>query len=367
MRCGIFFASLALFITIVNVNAQDLTLLDSDLWLSQGADGGFHLYIRKKPKINSVLLTETTKDPSLQEDNYAYRAAQWNPVNGDEYRLIDGAVISKETNIWSLVDSTPEYIAELGTEVFHVYIPYILYFGYESGRHGEVYVGDGTYLNIRTFELPYADYRGKFKDNPFLLRINQEELDGLPEDNFMQDAFDAYYDISAFSGGRIYRSRGPEDIVDVIARILAEGEGGDLDIVFCLDATASMKNDIAALKKDLVLVLEKTSFSRVGIVLYKDHFDDFVTKLIPFTNDMKDFKKSVEGITVSGGRDIPEAVHEAIYDAAVEFPWEAERRKIILIGDAPPHPRQRGKISKEDAYYAVRNRNIKVDAILLPQ
>jgi hypothetical protein len=353
------------------VNAQDLTILDSDLWLSQGADGGFHLFIRKKPDISSVLLTETTKDPSLQEDNYAYRASQWNPVNGDEYRLIDGAVISRESNIWSLIDSTPEYIAEIGAEVFHIYIPYLLNFGYDWGRHGEVYVGDGTYLNIRAFEMPYGDYRGRFKDNPFILRINQEELKGIPEDNFMQDAFDAYQDISETSGGRLYRSRGPENIVEVIASIIGRGQGRDLDIVFCVDTTASMKNDIEALKKDLVFVLNQfiNQFSgfRAGIVLYKDYFDDYVTKIIPFTSDMKSFQKSIDSIKVRGGRDIPEAIHEALYDAATEFPWQADERQIILIGDAPPHPRPRGKISKEAAYRAIVDRSIKVDTILLPQ
>jgi hypothetical protein len=355
---------------VLNVNAQDLTVIDRDLWLSQGADGGFHLFIRKKPDIASVLLTETTKDPSLQEDNYAYRSAQWNPINGDEYRLIDGVAISRESNIWSLIDSTPEYVPELGTEAFHIYIPYLLYFGYESGRHGEVYVGDGTYLNIRAFELPYGDYRGSFKDNPFLLRINQEELKGPPEDNFMQDAIDAYYDISSSSGGRLYRSRGPEDIVRIIASILEKGEGG-LDLVFCIDTTASMKNDIEALKKELVSVLDQIAnqFSgfRVGMVLYKDYFDDYVTKIVPFTTDIKSLQKSINGIKVGGGRDIPEAIHEALYDAATKFPWEAEERKIILIGDAPPHPRPRGKISKENAYRAMADRGIKVDTVILPQ
>ena len=40
---------------------------------------GYHLYIRKKNNIESVMLTETTKDPSGKTDNYAYRALEYNP------------------------------------------------------------------------------------------------------------------------------------------------------------------------------------------------------------------------------------------------------------------------------------------------
>jgi hypothetical protein len=352
---------------ITVIYAQDISIYDSDLWVSQGADGGFHLFIRKKPDIASVLLTETTRDPSLQEDNYAYRAPQWNPVNGNEYRIIDGAFIPPENNIWSLIDSTPENIDELG-EVFHIYIPYLLNFGYENTRHGEVYVGDGTYLNIRAFELPYGDYRGSFKDNPFLLRITQEER--LAEDSFMKDASDAYEEIAALTGGKAYRSAGHADIVKTISGVIVAGEGS-LDLVFCIDTTASMKDDIETLKKELasVLGIVKNQFIgfRLGLVLYKDYFDDYVTRVIPFTGDIQIFQKNIDSIRVRGGRDIPEAVHEAIHAAATQFPWRADKRQIILIGDAPPHPRPRGNIKKEEAYNAAIERGIRVDTILLPQ
>jgi hypothetical protein len=369
MRFRVFLLPAAFFFTVLNATAQDLTILDSDLRVSQGADGGFHLYIRKKPDIDSVLLTETTRDPNLLESNYAYRADKWNPVNGDEYRLVDGNLISKADNIFSLIDSTPEYSADLGMEVFHIYIPYLLNYGYEWTRHGEVYVGDGTYLNIRAFELPYGDYNGAFKDNPFLLRLTQEELSGPPEDNYMKDTSDAYGEIADATGGRFRRSAGPSDIVPVISGILSPEQESDIDVVFCIDTTASMKNDIEAVKKELAAALKHLSFKnfRAGIVLYRDYFDDYLTKILPFTSDMKVFQRNLDSIRVGGGRDIPEAVHEAIYDAATRFQWGTGLRRIILIGDAPPHPRPRGKITREAAYRAATERNISVDTIILPQ
>ena len=131
---------------------EALNVGSEDLRIEQRTDGGFHLYIRKKPGIGSVLLTETTRDPSLRSANYAYRAPEWNPVNGDEIRILDGQPILKSSQIWSLIDSTPEFHHELG-QAFHIFIPYILHYGYEHSRHGEVYVTAGTYLNIRSFSL----------------------------------------------------------------------------------------------------------------------------------------------------------------------------------------------------------------------
>jgi len=362
-------AVLALLVVSLDGYAQDLSVQGGDLWVTQGADGGFHLFIRKKPGISSVLLTETTRDPSLQEDNYAYRAAAWNPVNGDEFRVLDGEII--QNRIWSLIDSTPEYVEDLKTEAFHIYIPYILTYGYADGRHGEVYAGDGTYLNVRTFELPYADYRGAFRDNPFTLRINQVELEGLPEDRYMKDASDAYRAISGAANGELYRSKGPPDLVDTIAAILAAERGTDLDLVFCIDTTASMKDDVEALKEKLTRVLKKLpdSFNRfrVGLVLYRDYHEEYLTRIIPFTSDMNGIQKSINGIRTGGGRDIPEAVHEALDTGIRAFDWQAENRIIVLVGDAPPHPRPRGKVTAETVKQAAQEKNIMLYTIILPQ
>ena len=72
VRGIIFFLLLAVF--GVCLNAQDLSIDREDLKIELRADGGFHLFIRKKPDISSVLLTETTRDPAMRSDNYAYRA-----------------------------------------------------------------------------------------------------------------------------------------------------------------------------------------------------------------------------------------------------------------------------------------------------
>ena len=354
----------------ISLYAQDLTISGADLRLEMRADGGFHLFIRKKPDISSVLLTETTRDPAMRADNYAYRAGEWNAINGDEIRLLNGVPIPKESRVYSLISSTVVTHPALG-QAFHVYIPYVLYYGYEGGRHGEVHLTDGTFLNIRAFALPYADYRGAFRDNPFRLEARQEPRPGPPEGNYLKETRDTFSEIAESGGGELIYSKGPDDVVDLIRAALEKEKGKTLDIVICLDTTNSMRKYIDTVRQKLIPMLEDmlSGFSsfRIGMVLFKDYYDTYLTRVVPFTSDFSRFQIDLNAIRVMGGADIPEAVYEALYDGAVKFQWEAEARVMILIGDAPPHPKPRGKITKAMANNAALERKIKVHAMLLPQ
>jgi Mg-chelatase subunit ChlD len=349
----------------------DLSISQEDLRIEQGADGGFHLFIHKKPHIASVLLTETTRDPSLQEPNYAYRTPEWNPVNGDEIRLINEIPITRTSRVWSLIDSTPESHPEFG-EVFHIYIPYILYYGYDYTRHGEIYVQDGTYFNIRSFSLPYGDYRGNFKDNPFILEVIQKPLEGPPDRNYMRDTINTFAEITTITHGDLLWSREPADLVDKIKSILDKERRKSLDVVICLDTTRSMQEDIIAIKRAVPPLLKEmvSEFSafRVGMVLYQDYTQSaYLTRIIPFTDNLNDFQRALNGVQVGNGGDIPEAVYEALYDGLLRFSWEAEAKRIILIGDAPPHPRPKGKITKDMVFQIAAEKQIQIHSIILPQ
>ncbi|WP_461246995.1 vWA domain-containing protein [Treponema sp. R6D11] len=362
---------IGIFIGILSVGlySQDLSISSGDLLLELRADGGYHLFVRKKPGIGSVLLTETTRDPNMQADNYAYRAGEWNPINGDEVRILNGVPIPKESKIYSLISSTVENHPVLG-QAFHIYIPYILYYGYEPNRHGEVYLTDGTFLNIRAFALPYADYRGAFRDNPFILEARQEPLPGPIEGTYTKETLDAFSDIAKAGSGELILSRNPDDVVDLIKAALDKEKGKTLDIVICLDTTSSMKKYIDSVRLKLIPMLNETLSGfptfRIGMVLFKDYYDSYLTKVVPFTNNFSVFQRDLNDIKVQGGGDIPEAVYEALHDGATKFDWSAQSRIMILIGDAPPHPKPRGRITKDMAEKASIEKNIKVHAMILP-
>lgn len=359
----------------VFLEAEDLSLSKEDLLVIQNPKGGYHLYIRAKPDIKSVLLTETTKDPDLKLDNYAYRDPNYNEINGDEKRLLNGEFLLPEKKLYSLIDSTPEKNTPLG-EAYHIWIPYIILYGYDWSRSGEIEVKDGTFFNIRTFSKPYGDYTGNFQDNPFTLRVTQKpvEKDPPPDLSYSDEAVKTFTDLADTTEGEMIYAKGPEDILPTIKEILKKGEKDQLDLLFALDSTESMKDDIEEVRKNissmLAEILPQYKTYRIALVLYKDYREDFlVREACVFTDNLKKFEKALYGFRVFGGRDIPEAVYEGIF-LGLRQSWRAldadVDKKLILIGDAPPHPKPRGKVTKEDVDKLAAEKGVKIYPIILP-
>ncbi|UTC98905.1 VWA domain-containing protein [Treponema denticola] len=359
----------------VFLEAEDLSLSKEDLLVIQNPKGGYHLYIKAKPDIKSVLLTETTKDPDLKLDNYAYRDPNYNEINGDEKRLLNGEFLLPEKKLYSLIDSTPEKNTPLG-EAYHIWIPYIILYGYDWSRSGEIEVKDGTFFNIRTFAKPYGDYTGDFQDNPFTLRVTQKpvEKDPPPDLSYSDEAVKTFTDLADTTEGEMIYAKGPEDILSTIKEILKKGEKDHLDLLFALDSTESMKDDVEEVRKNISSMLAETlpqyKTYRIALVLYKDYREDFlVREACVFTDNLKKFEKALYGFKVFGGRDIPEAVYEGIF-LGLRQSWRAldadVDKKLILIGDAPPHPKPRGKVTKEDVDKLAAEKGVKIYPIILP-
>lgn len=358
-------------LTSQEVGELDLFIAKEDTYLVPGNDGGFHLYIRAKDDIKSVLLTETTQDPKLKLHNYAYRDPVFNSINGSEKRLLNGEPLDISKGLYSLIDSTVEEDTPLG-RAFHIWIPHVIVYGYSWSRHGELEVIDGTFINIRSFEKPFADYEGVFKDNPFVLKIDDIML------NYIHEAVSSFKDITSLTGGDLVYAKSSTDIIPHIGRLIGVSGGKkpvstSLDLMFVLDVTESMKDYIERVKIDMLSLLENMSKSfsslRVGLILYKDYEDDFVVKeSCVFTGDLNKFVLSLKAVQVSGGGDIPEACYEGLFLALKES-WRVKEgnvlKKIILVGDAPPHNKPRGKVKKSDVENMAKEKGIAIDTILL--
>ena len=397
---------------------QELRISANDIKLIEDKEnGGYHLYVKKNPKVNSILLTETTKDPLGKNDSYAYRAKEYNPINGDEIRYLDGKKLESEGAKYSLLDSTVEKPDFFG-DAFHIFIPKTVVYGYEWSRHGEVELGKGTFINIRSFEKPYADYSGDYMDNPFMFDLkvfkktvktvrkevkkvekketpqpvlepevlDEPEIFEEPEvqaeiiltDNYNPVASEKFSEISK----EMIYSKGPETLIEDIGKILKTFVNAEkLDIVFAIDATGSMKDDIEKLREDLIpeikRIFSKEKDVRIAVLFYRDYGDTFKYMNLPvkcfdFTRSFKTFKEQLYSIKILGreGGDIPEAVYEAMFAASEFYKWRGNAQKeIILIGDAEPHPvpRGTGKYSKGYVMALAESKNIKIHSILLPQ
>lgn len=367
---------------------QKLKITSDDVFIEKDSKtDGFHLYIRKKEGVESVLLTETAKDPNGKEDNYAYRADEYNEINGDEIRLLDGKQLVSENAKYSLVDSTVEETSFFG-KAFHIYIPKRLSYGYEWTRHGSVEVENGFFVNIRSFGKPYADYSGNFMDSSFMFSFIPKKKTNPPEKKDVLEEpnlTNKYNPIASMSfkeiDNELIYSKGPESLIDDIEHTLEKITTDKMDLVFVIDSTGSMKNDMDKLKSELIPSMQKKfaekSDIRFGLVFYRDYGDNFNYKNLPikiydFTSDFKTFQKNLNSVKILGreGGDVPEAVYEAIFGACEFFKWQKDfNRQIILIGDAQPHSTPRGtkKYSKDFVMNLAKEKEIKIHTILLPE
>lgn len=139
-------------------------------------------------------------------------------------------------------------------------------------------------------------------------------------------------------------------IVWFIAFMLAGPARGQdvprLDVVFLLDATGSMGDEIDAVKEKIQEMIAQIAVGdpapdvRFGIVAYRDRGDEYVTVVYELTRDIDRIIENLGRIEASGGGDYPESLTEALHTAIHEVNWESGAgvsRLVFLIADAPPH------------------------------
>jgi len=338
---------------ISEVIANDLVVLPEDVYIELTEDStGFDLYIKAKERLGSVLITESSADPEKRADSFAFRALDYNRVNGDERRILNGEFLNPEKGLYFLVDSTPEVNELLGL-AFRIHVPYQLTYGYPWSRQGEIKVVRGTWLNIRTFERPFADYDGPWMDNPFVLSMKEIPLPAVVE---IQPA-------SENEVGTI------KEAVELIAELIGSS-GGEVDVVIVIDSTDSMQDDLEYVKSALVPLLrdkiEGFKSFRIGLVQYRDYKEAFLTRTSPFVRSLNEFQRELNQISASGGRDVPEAMDEGIYAGLTEFNWSAPERILIQLGDAPGHDEPRGTITPDLVTNEASKLGVTIFSIRLP-
>ncbi|HET7839301.1 MAG TPA: vWA domain-containing protein, partial [Rectinemataceae bacterium] len=188
---------------------------------------------------------------------------------------------------------------------------------------------------------------------------------------YMGATVTAFEAIAAGASGEARFAENENDIVTQLSAILDRAAGQTTELVICMDTTESMLNDIEAMRKKAPAMLRSRLKDfpslRLGIVLYRDYFEEYLTKRLDFTSELGVFEEELKAIRVTGGRDIPEAVYEALNSALVEFPWSAQRRLVVLIGDAPPHPIPRGSVDAATVQEAASRLGVEMDVIILPE
>ena len=122
------------------------------------------------------------------------------------------------------------------------------------------------------------------------------------------------------------------------------GKQVPLDVLFLLDSTGSMADEIRQIKNTLssiarqVSSLQSNPDLRFGMVSYRDRGDEYVTRLYDFDGDVERFQHTIRGVLANGGDDYPESLNQALHEAVNDASWHSDSiRLVFLIADAPPH------------------------------
>lgn len=118
-----------------------------------------------------------------------------------------------------------------------------------------------------------------------------------------------------------------------------------LDVAFVVDCTGSMGDEIAYLQRELAGVVKRAKSEhsmrrlRLGLVLYRDRGDDYVSKSFGFTEDLGTYLTWLKSAQAMGGGDMPESVNAALADTVQRLDWAGDEtgRLAFLVADAPPH------------------------------
>ena len=131
----------------------------------------------------------------------------------------------------------------------------------------------------------------------------------------------------------------------------------NVDLVFCIDATASMDNVINIVKRnainfysDVIAAMEKKhkviNRMRIRVIAFRDYIADkenamLSTRFFNLPEENDKLKKTVNSIVAFGGGDEPEDGLEALA-YAMRSDWDTEgmkRRQVIVVwSDAATHP-----------------------------
>ena len=120
-----------------------------------------------------------------------------------------------------------------------------------------------------------------------------------------------------------------------------------LDIMFLIDSTGSMSDEIFQIKDNLlsiaqqVIQMPEAPEPRFAMVSYRDREEEYVTRLFDFEEDPNKFSQTIKDVQATGGGDNPESLNEGFHVAVNNANWNEDDpnavRLTFLIADAPPH------------------------------
>ena len=163
---------------------------------------------------------------------------------------------------------------------------------------------------------------------------------------------------------------GQADVTLAGDKPVAVAAGLGLDVVFLIDTTGSMGDELERIKTSLLAVTDKLKGKRAdlqlryGAVAYKDLGDDYVTMAHPFTDDAASFDTAMQALSAGGGGDLPESLNQGLARAVEGMEWRADAAKVVfLVADAAPQMRFKGDVLYGDSGVKAVGLGIRVHSV----
>jgi len=132
-----------------------------------------------------------------------------------------------------------------------------------------------------------------------------------------------------------------------IAPVQLSSNGQAMEMVFVLDTTGSMGGLLTGAKERIwgivneVMQTSSVSSVKVGLVAYRDRGDQYITQVLPLTEDLDKVYSTLMTYDAQGGGDEPEDVRRALAEGVAKAGWSqpapGHAQILFLVGDAPPH------------------------------
>lgn len=150
-----------------------------------------------------------------------------------------------------------------------------------------------------------------------------------------------FHTIQVFQNGNVYGKKITNHTTATF-ELKSSSLKNNVDIMFTIDATGSMGDEINYLKSELKDIMsrldKKIERKRVALTVYRDKGDEYVVRDFDFETNIDIVKENLSHQNANGGGDYEEAVEEALR-VSMSKSWSVDSKSklMFLLLDAPPH------------------------------
>jgi hypothetical protein len=210
-----------------------------------------------------------------------------------------------------------------------------------------LFLGEELVWEARTDHMGRAElFPGLFTDELFEHEEGYEDS----EEDTDTDAEEDIYIIAVTAGENVVQMPVAEweSTSPVVIQLPDVAPRSNLDLMFVIDSTGSMEDELQYLKAEMRDILRRLQEQndpalaiRASVNFYRDEGDAYEVRAFPFTENAELTIQNLTAQFADGGGDFPEAVHLALDNAVSAHQWSpsAKSRLLFLLADARAHRR----------------------------